>query len=62
VVQGLGAWGGGFGVLDLEKFNISVPFLPTFPFVPLLPVPFLHAPALLKIIVGFKKQTLPTHN
>jgi len=26
-----------FGVLDLGKFNTSVPFLHTFPFVPFLP-------------------------
>jgi len=48
--------------LSLEKSNISVPFLPNFLFVPLIPMPFLHAPVLLKIIVGFNKQTLPTHN
>jgi len=32
----------GFG--SLGKFNISVHFLPTLPFVPLLPVPFLPVP------------------
>jgi len=39
----------GFGDLGLSLFNISVPFLPTFPFEPLLPVPFLP-----KIILGFQ--------
>jgi len=47
-------WGGGWGVWngglewglkfgDLGKFNIGVSFLPTFPSVSLLPVPFLPA-------------------
>jgi len=64
----VGVWGsrvGGLGWrvwgLSLEKYKISVQFLPTFLFVPLKPVPFLHAPVLFKIIVGFNKQTLPTH-
>jgi len=51
---GLRAWNGefrfrdgglssrlGFKGQDLRKFNSSAPFLPTFPFVPLLPVPLL---------------------
>jgi len=40
VVGGL-EWGFRFGDGGLGKSNTSVPFLPTFPFVPLLPVPFL---------------------
>jgi len=46
-------WGGGLGlgigVWGLEKFNTIVPFSPTFPFVPLLPVSFLLVPFLPKI-------------
>jgi len=43
--------------LSLGKFNTSVPFLPTFPFVPLLSVTSLHTPVLPKIILGFNKQS-----
>jgi len=38
---GLGMGGWGLRVEGLRKFNINVPFSPTFLFVPLLPVPFL---------------------
>jgi len=38
----------------------NVPFLASFPFVPLLSVTSLHTPVLLKIILGFNKQ--PTHS
>jgi len=31
----------GICIWGLDKFNISMPFSPTFSFVPLLPVPFL---------------------
>jgi len=41
--------------MSLDKFNISVPFLPTFPFVPLIPATYLHTSVLSKIILGFKK-------
>jgi len=65
--NGIWGWGfelggGGLGFEFLGKINISVPFLPTFPFVPLLPVTSLHATILPKIILSFNKQTLPTHN
>jgi len=60
----------------LKRLDISVPFLLTFLFVPLLPVPLLLVPLLPvpllpvpfqlalflpKVILGFNKQTLPTH-
>jgi len=47
----------GFRVCSSEKFDIGVPFSPTFSFVPLLPVPLLPVPfspgsSLPKIIVS----------
>jgi len=48
LVWGLILVGGG----GLGKFNVSVPFLPTSAFVSFYP----------KIILGFNKQTLPTHS
>jgi len=53
---GLGVWDGGFRFVNrgfevgVWKNYISVPFFPTFPFVPLLPVPLLPVPFLPKTI------------
>jgi len=62
--EGFGVWVLGLylGFWSLKRSDISVPFLLTFLFVPLLPVPFLHALFLPKVILSFNKQTLSTRN